>query len=66
MWTVVFLFVGLLCFWLFAVYAVVDNAGRVAFPAGMSAIVSAFHHPWGCACTSAFVQQPIGTPSLSL
>lgn len=47
-----------------AVRAAVNNAGRATFPAGMFAILLAFHHLWGRACVCTFVDQPIGTPSL--
>lgn len=45
----------------FLVLAVIDNAEKAAFSVGMSGIVSACHHLWGCACTSTFVEQLIGT-----
>lgn len=47
-------------FWLFAVSAVVDNAGRATFPAVLSTVVPAFHHPWGHACTSISVEGRTG------
>lgn len=48
----------------FAVYAVFGNARRATFPTGVSVfILSAFHYLQGHAST--FVEQPIGTPSLS-
>lgn len=42
-------------------YAVVGNAGRAAFPAGMFTTVSAFHHLWGRARAFIFVEQPIAS-----
>lgn len=46
----------------FALYAVVHNATGATSPIGMSALVSAFHHLYGCSCISIVVEQPIGTP----
>lgn len=50
--------VSVLCFWLFAVCTVVDNAAVI------STIVSAIHHLWGQEHVSTFVEQPVGTTPL--
>lgn len=48
----------------FAMCAVVDDAGKATFPAGMSAIISALYYLWGRARASTFVEKPVGTTSL--